>query len=91
MNMDILFNQALLAEASYAYLWDEEINQVIKDQDKVETALKASGLSETQAESFSKNWEVISHQPDTDSRFSATLFKNRKTGEYVFSNRGTLD
>jgi len=79
MNFRVLFNQAFLAEASYADFWDEELGQVITDSEKVESALTtdSSKLSLSQAKEFTKHWQVVSHQPDLNSGFSATLFKNR--------------
>lgn len=34
-------------------------------------------------------FELIHHQPNTPSGFSATVFRNRETGEYHFAIRGT--
>ncbi len=46
-------------------------------------------FSATQATDFVANWEIVSHQRNTPSGFSATLFRNRETGEFVYANRGT--
>jgi hypothetical protein len=46
-------------------------------------------FSATQAEDFVAHWEVVSHQQNTASGFSATLFKNKDSGEYVYAVRGT--
>jgi hypothetical protein len=50
---------------------------------------KQGHFSATQAADFVATWKIVSHQKNTDSGFSATLFKNKNTGEYVYSLRGT--
>ncbi|MES9957227.1 MAG: putative Ig domain-containing protein [Sedimenticola sp.] len=45
-------------------------------------------FSVTQAEAFASKWIVIHHQKNTESGFSATLFKNG-SGEYVLGIRGS--
>jgi len=97
MTTGSLFEQAQLAEASYADLWDEGTNSLITNLDDVQDALIAYSFSEKQAQEFTQNWEVISHQPDTVSGFSATLFRRKtndpisgyEAGEYVYSIRGS--
>ncbi|MEW8586553.1 MAG: hypothetical protein AB2531_12390, partial [Candidatus Thiodiazotropha sp.] len=91
---------ALMAEASYADFVDVDFN----NRDQVETALQRigtdegelddpnKGFSQTQAELFTDKWEVIHHQPNTDSGFSATLFKSTDPSSsqpYVLAIRGT--
>ncbi|MEW8203416.1 MAG: calcium-binding protein [Candidatus Thiodiazotropha endolucinida] len=91
---------ALMAEASYADFVDVDFN----NRDQVETALQrigtnegelndpSKGFSQTQAELFTDKWEVIHHQPNTDSGFSATLFKSTDPSSsqpYVLAIRGT--
>ena len=84
MNLDEFYNLVELAEASYADLQDY-------DNDAVEEALTddegeiESKFSATQASNFVERWSVLHHQPDTDSDFSATLFKsNEKKGTDLF-------
>jgi len=60
-----LFELAQLAEASYA-----DFQKFSNDSFE---ALKASDFSVTQATEFTQRWQVISHQPDTASGFSATF------------------
>jgi len=97
MNINILFHQALLAEVSYA---DFDIDDIVNaDGSYIEKKVEATvteSLSKENSQAdilslyFTRHWEVISHQPDTlQSDFSATLFKNKHTNEYVFANRGT--
>ncbi len=79
------FELALLSEASYV-----RFDQM---QTTVEDALRDSALngkmSATQAADFVAHWQVISHQENTENGFSATLFKNKETNEYVYACRGT--
>jgi len=84
-----LYDMAALAEASYVFF------DKLKDysDESVADALQISELegkfSATQADDFVSHWQVVSHLPNTSSGFSATLFKNKQTGEYVFAVRGT--
>jgi hypothetical protein len=56
-------------------------------------SLNEAGLTNTQAALLNTDgWEVVSQSSDAlygSSGFSATLFHNTQTNEYVFSNRGT--
>ncbi len=79
MNIKATYNHALLAEAAYANLWDKDSHSVFTSDKKIEGALTRNGFSKTQAEEFVKDWEVVSHQANTASGFSATLFKNKHT------------
>ncbi|MCU7890865.1 MAG: hypothetical protein KZQ78_04295 [Candidatus Thiodiazotropha sp. (ex Ustalcina ferruginea)] len=100
MNTEAISASELLAEASYADF--EEVNYSIRDE--VETALQRIGTDEgdpddpdkgfslTQAIEFTEKWELIHHQPDTDSGFSATLFRSTDSSAsqpYVLAIRGT--
>jgi RTX calcium-binding nonapeptide repeat (4 copies) len=55
--------------------------------------LTDAGLTATQIEQLiASGWEVVSQSSDAkygNTGFSATLFHNTQTGEYVFANRGT--
>ncbi|HUW25977.1 MAG TPA: calcium-binding protein [Gallionella sp.] len=89
-----LFEQAQLAEAAYANLWNSNTNSVITDSELVKIALIAEKFSIAQAAELVKNWRVVSQQPDTISGFSATLFEKldanqQPTGQYSFAIRGS--
>ncbi len=56
--------------------------------EEVKKALKAEDFSKAQAEAFSTQWSVVTHQPNTESSYSSTLFKNTE-GQYVLAFRGT--
>lgn len=83
-----LFQQAQLAEAAYANL---AAMNAATPKTTLELALKtgSASFSAAQATAFAAEWSVISQQSNTASGFSATLFKNNVTGEYVFAARGT--
>jgi hypothetical protein len=80
-----LFDLTQLAEASYADL--------IMGND-LERELKNSSFgmsfSATQATEFATHWSVASHQANTGSGFSATLFEDKTaSGNYTLAIRGT--
>jgi hypothetical protein len=57
-----------------------------------DTSLKNAGFTQSQYNRFvADGWEVVSQAGALygDSGFSAALFHNLQTGEYVFANRGT--
>ncbi|MFY9327445.1 MAG: hypothetical protein WAO76_05420 [Georgfuchsia sp.] len=90
-----LFQQAQLAEASYANFVDANGNLITTDAG-VTGALIAASFSQdhddptqsTQATAFVAEWDVLSQLPNTSSGFSATLFKNA-AGDYEFVVRGS--
>lgn len=90
-----LFQQAQLAEAAYANLWNIDTNSAITDRELVKAALKDASnkmtFSEAQATAFVNQWQVIDHIPDTAAGFSATIFKNIQTGAYSLAIRGSTD
>ena len=82
-NTSLLFETAQLAEASYADF---------PAFDNTLEALIGAGLSSTQAEDLIQHWALVpnSHQPNTSSGYSATLFQSLdNTNEYVYAIRGT--
>ena len=58
-----------------------------KDFDKVGT-LKGD-MTPTQAKRFFDKCDILIHQPNTESGFSATLFQNKESKEYTLAFRGT--
>ncbi|MFH0784980.1 MAG: calcium-binding protein, partial [Pseudomonadota bacterium] len=86
------YDLASLAEASYVLYHIDGLD--FSNEDQVKAALQNEQLyhghfSATQAADFVEKWEVVSHQKNTESGFSATLFKNKETGEFFYANRGT--
>ncbi len=87
-----VFNFAQLAEASYV-LFDKLPDY---SEGSLVEALKAERkgdfngeFSSAQATEFVKHWSVTTHQQDTDSGYSSTLFQNKDDGRYVLAFRGT--
>ncbi|PHS67776.1 MAG: hypothetical protein COB23_10160 [Methylophaga sp.] len=104
-----MYESALLSEAAYAnFSIAINLDGTYKEDD-VRTALQRigtkdgepddpnEGFSLSQATEFAENWEVVTHQADTDSGFSATLFRRKtadpssgyEVGDYVYAIRGT--
>lgn len=46
-------------------------------------------FSPIQAQRFFERYDLLIHQPNTESGFSATLFQNKETKEYTLAIRGT--
>ncbi|EOI8655521.1 hypothetical protein ACMXEJ_001867 [Campylobacter jejuni] len=46
-------------------------------------------FSPLQAKQFFSRYDLLIHQPNTESSFSATLFQNKETKEYTLAIRGT--
>jgi len=82
-----LFQQAQLAEAAYADFSNTNIEQ----------ALQAEGFVTAQIAAFVTQWEVVDQYTadgfivGDNSGFSATLFRNKTTGQYTFAVRGSTD
>jgi Ca2+-binding RTX toxin-like protein len=49
----------------------------------------ATRFTDAQAEWFTANYTIVTHYPNDASGFSATLFKNKTTGEFTLSFRST--
>ena len=92
MDINRVASHALLADASYADLIDITSEDGSVNQTRVKNALLARLDSQSQVDELMAQWEVIHHQPDMDSGFSATLFKSTDpsaTQPYVLALRGT--
>jgi hypothetical protein len=90
------YDLASLAEESYVlfdlfdYTNSDYVELALQNVDFSQMGTDYKGaFSATQAADFVATWKIVSHQKNTDSGFSATLFKNKNTGEYVYSLRGT--
>jgi len=93
-----LFQQAQLAQAAYADLTGTAGNQtaLITRLDVANKDTYNGTFSQSQATEFVKHWRVVSHQPDTSSGFSATLFERldsdqQPTGQYTLAIRGSSE
>ena len=93
-----LFQQAQLAVAAYADLWDDMLNQPITADFDVIVALEAADMSQKQATEFVKQWRVVDQSAPLGffgNGFSATLFERlganqQSTGQYTLSIAGTV-
>ena len=81
-----LFQQAQLAEAAYAHF-----DLFVNPKNALMDADHGMNFSEAQAAAFVLEWEVIDHVPDTQSDFSATIFRNRQSGAYTLAIRGSTN
>jgi len=54
-----------------------------------EGRLGATQMTEVMIDDFFATWEVIDHLPNTNSGFSATVMRNKITGEFTLSFRST--
>ncbi|HBU28883.1 MAG TPA: hypothetical protein DEB56_03775 [Thiobacillus sp.] len=93
-----LFQQAQLAQAAYADLTGTAENQtaLLARLDVANKDTYNGTFSQSQAAEFVKHWRVVSHQPDTSSGFSATLFERlnsepQPTGQYTLAIRGSSE
>ena len=98
MNTTELYDLGLLAEVAYGNFINDEGKVIIVENDikKILQGKDIDGvenfnlkLSKTQAEAFITDWQIVAHQTDTETGFSATLFQYKETGEQVYSIRGT--
>lgn len=90
------FALSSLAEACYLrfdlFDYSSEIQLIDALQNISSNDIDFGGyFSASQAIDFSRTWKVISHQANTESGFSATLFRNRENGKYYYACRGTED
>jgi len=95
-NSEQYYDLASLAEASYVlfdlfdYTNSDYVELALQNVDFLQMGTDYKGnFSATQAAAFVATWEVVSHQADNESGFSATLFKNKETGNFYYTCRGT--
>ncbi|CAG0990149.1 partial Leukotoxin, partial [Methylophilaceae bacterium] len=89
-----LFEFAQLAEASYALLEGTINNENLLKERLIALDGDKYKFSSAQATEFIKNWRVASHQANTSSGFSATIFERLNengtgTGQYSLAIRGS--
>ncbi len=90
ISSNMLYDALQLAEASYALLDrvppgdSAELIAALKDKER-------EGLfSATQADALAASWRFVHQQPNTETGFSATVFrKNGSSSDYVLAIRGT--
>ena len=68
-------------------------NYIATEQDisgkDIEIGILKGDMTPTQAKRFFDKCDILIHQPNTESGFSATLFQNKESKEYTLAFRGT--
>ena len=89
-SIDILYNSAELAQAAYATLAQGDTKSA--DNKSALQASTGAEMSQKQAEKFAARYsEVITQFNDTETSFSATVFKEAVTGNLTLAFKGTLE
>ncbi|GAB0174108.1 hypothetical protein [Helicobacter trogontum] len=60
-----------------------------KPDDEIKVGKLDGDMTPTQAKRFFSRYDLLIHQPNTESGFSATLFQNKESKEYTLAIRGT--
>ncbi|MBP8926892.1 MAG: hypothetical protein KBG75_13615 [Pseudomonadales bacterium] len=96
--MDEVYQSALLSGAAYVSLQRQDflIGTAIADASWSRRALGVEsfagrGFTHRQFAEVQRRYQVLHHQPDTTSGFSATLFENTVSGELHLAFRGTTE
>tara|TARA_R110002050_G_scaffold259795_2_gene399288 strand:+ start:769 stop:1422 length:654 start_codon:yes stop_codon:yes gene_type:complete len=85
MNINEVFESALLAQAAYA----DNLNAGMSASALAAALSENDNMTETQAEYFASRYKVIIQQPTTESGFSATVFQRIGDGSFHMAMRGT--
>ena len=75
--------------AKPGFTLDYILSQGVNHPDLNANGTGATRLTTTQISWFKANYEIVTHYPNDATGFSATLFKNKTTGEYTLSFRST--
>lgn len=89
MNIKNIYEASLFAQMAYADNLEQGDTGAGLSDKLLSPSVGADDVTQAQADYFSANYRVIYQEPTTASGFSATLFQDVNTGEYVFSLRGT--
>ena len=60
-----------------------------KPDDEIKVGKLKGDFTPTQTQRFFERYDILIHQPNTESGFSATLFQNKESKEYTLAIRGT--
>ena len=60
-----------------------------KQTDEIKVGKLDGDFTPNQTQRFFSRYDLLIHQPNTESGFSATLFQNKETKEYTLAIRGT--
>jgi len=75
--------------AKPGFTLDYILSQGVNHPDLNANGQGATRLTTTQIAWFKANYDIVTHYPNDATGFSATLFKNKLTGEYTLSFRST--
>jgi len=89
MTIADIFNASLLAHATYTDGLNTGDTGSTLASRLTHSTDGANGVTSSQADYIGDNYRVVHQQATTGSGFSATLFKDKNTNEYVFALRGT--
>jgi len=82
-NLELLAKLISTAQATYGTLSKIRLKNTLIDEKG------AAKFTDKEADEFVSQYMLIDQQPNTGSGFSAALFKDIKTNEYVLAIRGT--
>ncbi|OCR07400.1 hypothetical protein [Helicobacter pullorum] len=68
---------------------NEQQIQKLKDSFYFDDKLFGSDFTPTQTQRFFEKYDILIHQPNTESGFSATLFYDKEKDRFVAGFRGT--
>ena len=93
MNINTLFNEALLAQATYAKNLVSGMTDTALVNALLDPQNGAPNVTQAQAEYFASKYKVIEQESNPNTGFSATLFQEIKEdgtlGEYHLATRGS--
>ena len=100
-SIENIYQSALLADAAYVtfnaenFLAGTEISPAAwdggPDRKAGDFTFRDAGFTFEQFREFTQSYEVLRHQPDTGTGFSATFFRLKDSGEFFVAFRGTND
>lgn len=87
MNINTMLHEAFLAQAAYV----DKLDAGMTGDVLVTRLISNKYITQAQAEYFAERYEVVKQSENLETGFSATLFKEIKTGEYHLAVRGSAE
>ena len=78
-----------ILDCDYFKEWRMNNKQKLKDSFYFDDKLFGSDFTPTQTQRFFEKYNILIHQPNTHSGFSATLFYDKEKDRFVAGFRGT--
>ena len=78
-----------ILDCDYFKEWRMNNKQKLKDSFYFDDKLFGSDFTPTQTQRFFEKYDILIHQPNTHSGFSATLFYDKEKDRFVAGFRGT--